>query len=146
MAVLKGGDKLERKLKEIADKLQGSGGVKVGFLEGGRYEDGTPIAAVAFWNEYGTAHIPPRPFFRTAIDNQSGAWAETLAGAVKHYDYDTNQVMNAMGVKISEDIQQSIAGWQAPPNAESTVRKKGFDKPLIDTGVMQRAVDFEVTK
>lgn len=144
MATISGGDKLEAALKAIAEKLEGANGVRVGFLEGGRYEDGTSIAAVAFWNEYGTSRAPPRPFFRTAIDNQSSEWASILGRAAKHYNYDSAQVMAAMGTKMAEDIQQSIVGWQDPANAESTVKKKGFNKPLIDTGTMQRSVDFEV--
>lgn len=144
MATIKGGEKLTKALQDISDKLNANKGVRVGFLEGGTYPDGTSIPTVAFWNEFGTAKSPARPFFRTAIEAQSGAWAETLGRAAVHYDYDSGQIMNAMGVKMAEDIQQSIVGWTDPANAESTIAKKGFNKPLIDTGVMQRAVDFEV--
>jgi hypothetical protein len=49
-----------------------------------------------------------------------------------------------MGTVIKDQIVQSIVSTNSPPNAPSTVRRKGFDKPLIDTGVMQRSVDFVV--
>ena len=142
---LKGGDKLMQKLEQIA-KDMGGGSVRVGFLEGATYPDGTPVAAVAFWNEFGTATAPPRPFFRTTIENESPQWPAMMAGAAKHYDYDGDKVLMLMGEKIKEQIQGSINGWSTPPNAESTIQKKGFDKPLIDTANMRDSVDYEVNK
>lgn len=139
---LKGGDKLAKALSDIGGKMTGS--VRVGFLEGANYPDGTPVAAVAFWNEFGTLNIPPRPFFRTTIDEKSSAWGGRLAKAATHYDYDGGQVLELMGQTMAEDIQQSINGWTDPGNAQSTIDKKGFDKPLIDTGDMLRSVDYEV--
>jgi len=41
-------------------------------------------------------------------------------------------------------MQQSIAGWRYPGNAPSTIAKKGFDKPLVETAHMQNSVGFEV--
>lgn len=139
---LAGGDKLEKALAEIAGKMSGS--VKVGFLGGATYPDGTSVAQVAFWNEYGTARIPARPFFRTMISNESPGWAVLIGKAAKNYDYDGSTVLQFMGVKIAEQLQQSIVGWQTPPNSPVTVAIKGFNKPLIDTGQMQNSVDFEV--
>ena len=90
-----GGKKLDKFLREA-----GKGGVssvKVGFFSTAKYQDGTPVAAVAAWNEFGTQPytinaksgkklaftgsdgetvfadsvqhpgIPERPFFRRAI-------------------------------------------------------------------------------
>lgn len=143
MATLKGGKKLEEALAKISAKMSGS--LRVGFLEGATYpETGIPVAQVAFWNEYGTTNAPSRPFFRRMIEEKSSGWAVSLARAAEHYDYDGAKVLQVMGIKISEDLQQSIVGWQDPPNAESTQRIKGFNKPLIHTGHMQNSVDFEV--
>jgi len=141
---LKGGDKLQQALSDIADKM--SGAAKAGFLENATYPDGTPVAAVAFWNEFGTTTIPPRPFFRTVIAEKSGEWADRLGKTAVHFEYDADKVLNLMGQTIVEDIQQSIVGWTDPENAASTVAKKGFNKPLIDTGTMQNSVDYEVEK
>lgn len=140
---LKGGDKLTQALADIAKKMSG-GSVSVGFLENATYPDGTPVAAVAFWNEFGTGTIPPRPFFRTTISEKSGEWADKLGRAAKQYDYDTEKVLNFMGGQIQEDIQSSITGWTTPGNAASTIRQKGFDAPLRDTNHMHDSVDYEV--
>ncbi len=142
MAVLAGGEKLAKVLAGIAEQMEGS--VSVGFLAGATYPDGTPVAQVAFWNEYGTTKIPPRPFFRTMIANESPGWGVMMAKATKHFEYSGDEVLKFMGLKISEQLQQSIVGWQTPPNAPYTIAKKGFNKPLIDSGHLQNSVDFEV--
>lgn len=142
---LKGGDKLQKALADIAENL-GSGSVSVGFLAGATYPDGTPVPAVAFWNEYGTSRSPARPFFRTTIAEKNGEWAKKLGKSVVHYDYDTEKILSFMGQTIQQDVQASINGWQDPPNAASTVAKKGFNSPLRDTMQMMRSVDYVVEK
>ena len=41
--------------------------IEVGFINTDVYDDGTRVADVAMWNEFGTADAPQRPFFRSAI-------------------------------------------------------------------------------
>lgn len=146
MASVSGGKKISTVLADIGNKMRGS--VNVGFLAGATYpEDGTPVAQVAFWNEFGTATgTPARPFFRTMVQNESPGWGLLIARAAKHYNYNASTVLQFMGVKISEQLQQSIVGWDTPPNAESTAAEKGFNNPLIRTGHMQNSVDFEVNE
>ena len=59
----RGGKKLQRLLREAGKG--GVSGVKGGFFSTAKYDDkrGTPVAAVAAWNEFGTETIPERPFF-----------------------------------------------------------------------------------
>lgn len=142
---LKGGEALEKALAKIADGLESGGSLKVGILEGATYPDGMPVAQVGFWNEFGTVNAPPRPFFRTAIENNNSEWASVLARAVVYYDYNAKQALGALGVKMAEDVTQSIVGWQSPENAPYTVKKKGFNKPLIETGDLSRSIDSEVS-
>lgn len=141
---ISGGDKLVAALEKIAKDF-GGGSVKVGFLEGATYPDGTNVASVAFFNEYGTTKIPPRPFFRSMIEEKSVEWPDLMARAAKHFDYDGQKVLEAVGQVVAEELQQSIVGWQEPPNAPYTVAQKGFNKPLIHTGHMQNSIDFEVS-
>ena len=37
------------------------------FFSDAKYDDGKPVAEVAAYQEYGTAAIPERPFFRQSI-------------------------------------------------------------------------------
>lgn len=135
-------DSLKYKLETIAEKMEGS--VRVGFMEGATYPDGTPVAAVAYWNEYGGSDRPPRPFFRKMIAAESPAWADKMAALAKSKKYDGPAVLAMMGEDIKGALQQSINDFTDPPLAGSTVAAKGFAKPLIDTGHMLNSVAYEV--
>lgn len=145
MAALSGGDALQKKLAEIAKKM-GGGEVSVGFMEGATYPDGTPVAAVAFWNEFGVPanNQPPRPFFRGMIAEESEGWAGKMGALAKVTDYDGQKVLAMMGEDIKGALQQSINDLVSPPLAQRTIDAKGFDKPLIDTGHMLNSVAYEV--
>lgn len=119
---LKGGDKLAKILADIGGNKGGF--VKVGFLENATYSDGTSVAQVAFWNEFGHGGrfpAPPRPFFRNMISEKSGGWAKRLAGALKHYDYDAEKALGAMGEVIKGDLQESIINTNAPALSKTTL-------------------------
>jgi len=56
MATMTGGEKLQAYLQQIAGKLASAGtnpNVRVGFLEGATYPDGTPVPLIAAQNEFG---------------------------------------------------------------------------------------------
>ncbi len=139
MAEIKGGSKLQARLAEIAQNAKNAATVSVGFLEGSRYSDGTSVPMVAAVQEYGSTRagrshkviIPPRPFFRTAIKEESPHWPDDVAALLKAHDYDAKATLTDMGEEISAEIKVSINEWQVPPNAPATVAKKGFNKPLI---------------
>lgn len=144
---LKGSDKVMKALEDIARKM-GGGGVSVGFMEGATYPDGTPVAAVAFWNEYGnpSQNRPPRPFFREMIAAESPSWPEKMAKLAKATDFDGKKVLGMMGEDVKGALQQSITSFETPPLAPSTIEKKGNGKPLIDTGHMLQSITYEVNK
>lgn len=143
---LKGGEALTRRLKEMADRLGQGGSLRVGFLEGATYPDGTPVALVAAANEFGRPdqNQPPRPFFRQMIAEKQGAWPKSLGAVAKASDYDIDQTLGRMGEGIKGQLQASIQKLDNPPLAPSTVAAKGFEKPLIDTGHMMNSVDYEI--
>lgn len=143
--VLTGSDGVMKALKEIAQRM-GGGEVSVGFMAGATYPDGTPVAAVAFWNEFGGPGRPPRPFFRQMIAKESPTWAPKMVKLAKATDYDGNKVLALMGEDIKGALQQSINKFRSPPLAPSTIEAKGFAKPLIDTSHMLNSVTYEVDK
>lgn len=141
---LTGGTKLARALEAKTQHLQKGPYIKVGFLEDATYPNGLRVAQAAFWNEFGTKRAPPRPFFRTTIAQKSGEWGTILSKALVYYKMDSALALAALGTVMQSDIRESIVKWTDPPNAASTIARKGFNKPLIDTGVMQRKVDYRV--
>ena len=142
MATLSGDDKLMAHLNEMVQKLD-AGTLSVGFMSGAKYPDGTPVAQVAFYNEFGTKDIPTRPFFRKMIADESGTWGPKLAKLLAK-DFEGEKALNSLGMDISGALEESIVGWTTPANAPSTIAKKGFDKPLIDTGHMKSSITHKV--
>ena len=117
--------------------------VRVGVLENATYPDGTPVAMVAFWNEYGTRTSPVRAFFRTTVSEQKKNWVLSVQNLMKIHN-DPKRVMGLIGVHMQEQIVQSINTWSDPPNSAYTIAKKGSSKPLIETGVLMRSIKSEV--
>ena len=146
MVNFSGGEKLEARLKELAQKAKGSALVEVGFQANATYPDGTGVARVAAFNEFGVPehNQPPRPFFRGMIAKESGHWGDDVAAALQHTDYDTSQSLDIVGQSIAGELRQSITDLLAPPLAPSTIKRKGFDKPLVDTGHMLNSVTSTV--
>ena len=117
--------------------------VRVGVLENATYPDGTPVAMVAFWNEYGTRTSPVRAFFRTTVSEQKKNWVLSVQNLMKVHN-DPKRVMGLIGIHMQEQIVQSINTWSDPPNSAYTIAKKGFDKPLVERGIMMRSIKSEV--
>lgn len=160
---LTGGEILQALLKEMSEKLGPARHVRVGFLEGsncGKHNDQS-APMIAYFLEHGTVmqskstegeallapgntHIPPRPFFSTMIARKSPTWGKLCMAMLKQAKYNQTVALHGVGLKIAEQLQQSIQDWTDPRNADATIAAKGFDKPLEDSKNMKRAVSFEV--
>jgi len=149
-ANIEGGSALERHLREIEKRLGRGAHVRVGFLESATYpagegeNAGLHVATVAAWNEWGTVTAPERPFFRDMIEKRSPRWGVTLGNILRKNDYDAERSLALMGEVVKGQLVKSITDWSTPQNAPRTVAKKGFNKPLIDSTVMLRSVDYQV--
>ena len=137
---------LDAALGKIAEKLKRGGTVRVGFLEGATYPDGTSVALIAAINEFGAPSRgqPPRPFFRNMIAAKSGEWPAAIAGLLVKNDYDVDLTLVQTGAVIAGQLRQSIVDLVDPPLKQSTIDRKGFSKPLIDTEVMLNSIEYEV--
>lgn len=153
-----------RKKKVNPDNLR-EGVVRVGFFEGVRYDDGTPVAKVARWNEFGTnvEHgIPERPFMRPAVFEHKEALTEKLRSAYKQAFKDrqnTMLVLNKFGEYVVNLIQTQIESTHTPANSPITIHggwlgfkggrsvyvegKQGKTHPLEDTMFMHDSVDYK---
>lgn len=140
---LKGGEKFMARVNGW--KLT-AGSLRVGFLEGSTYPDGTSIPLVAAINEFGAPSRgqPPRPFFRIAIAKNRDKWGKAGALILKSTNGDVPKTLALLGEGIKGDVIQSINDLTSPPLAQSTIDRKGFDKPLIDDAIMINSVGVEV--
>lgn len=138
------GKKLEKMMKDLAE-LQ----VRIGFQKGEATEDdGTDICDIAAWNELGTEHSPSRPFLRKSVDENVEAINKFLQSQKKELlkGVPAEDVLKKIGIFQKDLIQEKITEGDFAPNAESTIKKKGSSKPLIDTGRMRQSVNFVIKK
>lgn len=137
------------KLEEALEKYMSGTAVtlRAGILEEAKYPDGTQVAQVGYIQEFGAAEakIPPRPFFRAVINEGKQTWPSILAAGVEHYQGDVKSALALLGEQIVGELSQSVRDWSSPPNAPATIARKGFNKPLIDTGQMANSFSYEVT-
>lgn len=137
------GRKFQKMLKELAD-LQ----VRVGFQQGEASQDGVDMCDIAAWNELGTEHSPSRPFLRKSVDEN----VDKINGFLQSKKSDlvrgksAEQVLKEIGIFQKDLIQEKITEGSFTPNAPATIKKKGSDKPLIDTGRMRQSVNYVIKK
>ena len=122
--------------------------VRVGFQGDEKYEDGTSIAEVAAINELGSSDIPERPFMRQSFENHESELqaACDAANRLVSSGGSADQALQQIGVVAKGLVQEEIVNGGFAPNAESTIRKKGSEQPLIDTGTMRQSVNFVVKR
>lgn len=132
--------------------------VDVGVFQEGsaKYSDGTTVAQVALWQEFGTyksdgsPHIPPRPFIRLYFDGESGHVFELARAAMMQVvlgSFTKKRAMARLGMQMVAEIRLRIKsgyGGAYPPNAPVTIARKGSATPLVDTGQLWSAISYRV--
>lgn len=140
--LIKGGNGLKDFKKKLGVKAPK---VTAGFYQGALYDDGTPIAQVAFINEFGGDNIPPRPFMRRTLKENQKKWKKIVGEKIED-NFDIVASAKYVANIIKGDIQEMITELKTPPNAPSTIAKKKSSNPLIDTGTMRTAIQYKVEK
>ena len=113
-------------------------------------EDGNTadMAEIAMFNELGTSTSPPRPFLRMTVDENKdkiNQFVETQTKRIAE-GASAEQCMKQMGAFGVSLVQEKIGNGTFAPNAESTIKAKGSDKPLIDTGQLRQSVHYVIKK
>lgn len=149
MPVTKSGPGFER-LKAVLTGIDGVQ-VRVGWFEGTTEPNGTPTAYVAAIHEFGAprAGIPARPFMRPTIANNQAAWMQEFAAIARKSltgGLDPVQAMDQMGLRIAGEVKQSIQAVSSPPLKPQTVKRKGHNKPLVESGTMLKTVVHKTEK
>lgn len=119
--------------------------VHVGILDGATNSDGDLIAQYAAYNEYGTEQIPERPFLRMAADSSMQELGDVAARTMSR-TFDGRLTLEAIGNRLAYNVRKVIDSRVPPPNAMSTVLRKGFDHPLIETKALRGAIKYEVRR
>lgn len=135
------GKKFEKMLKDLG-RLE----VRIGIQQGESSDEGVDLVDIAMFNELGTVHIPSRPFLRDSVDANSdqintflqSMKQELVKGGSAEY------VLKKIGVFQKGLIQEEIVKGYFAPNSEATIRKKGSDTPLVDTGRMRQSINYVI--
>lgn len=108
------------------------------------------LAEVAAVNEYGSddGHIPERPAHRNCAEDNQAEIAKNTQNAISAVlsGAKAQAVMDRLGVWYTGKVKQAIADFDTPPNAPATIRAKGANNPLIDTGRTRNSVTHVVRK
>ena len=107
----------------------------------------TTLYDVAAANEFGTSRIDERSFLRATLDINRAkvvAFCKKQAALVVRGDITNDVALEKIGLFVQGLIQERIATGIPPKNADSTIRAKGSNKPLIDSGQLRGSISYEV--
>jgi hypothetical protein len=133
-------------MAQILKRLQDSS-ITVGVhSDTGTYDGGQTVVDVAAWNEFGTETIPERSFLRSTIGNNRAkykgefqkAYLEAIRGGMN-----LRASAGFIGNVARDDIKKTINDMKDPPNAASTIARKGFDDPLIETRKLWASIKWK---
>jgi len=164
MVSIKGGDKLQSALNELLKNATNAASVDVGFMGNATEPDGTSTALVAALNNYGGDVVrygpvnpvtkkrlrmtvgkrPPRPFFDLAVQKNKRNWPINLGTALKKTKMNAATSLGLLGLEVKEEVQDEIRELTSPPLTPATIKRKGFEKPLIDSSTMLKSVTLKV--
>ena len=141
-------------LNRLLRQYEGSDVLAVGFPVGSQgasaqYPDGTSLLMVAAVNNFGSlnGHVPRRPYMERGAEKTHEKTApilQRLIAKVNALEMTKTEALKILGPVAVGQHQAAIVELQDPPNAESTIERKGSSNPLIDTGLMRQSVTFTV--
>ena len=112
--------------------------------------DGKSIAEYAAVNEYGKGKVPERSFMRSTFDEQEKNAFKVIGNALRinmlKGGFSIRKATGKGGAFMRTEIVKKIktaSSW-ATPNAPSTIRRKGKNQPLIDKGILWKAILWKI--
>ena len=106
--------------------------------------DGQPIANYASANEFGTDTVPQRSFLRSTVAEHVARLRQNLVNASKaaiDLKGRRGRVAEKAAQELAKAIKDKIRDLDSPPNAQSTIDRKGSNNPLIETGAMRDSIE-----
>lgn len=88
-------------------------------------------------------NIPARPWLEPGVASGTDEILKTIQDGVEQ-GRDMDAILETVGVVAAGAVRVYMTELKTPPNAPSTIRKKGSANPLIDTGAMRQSVTHQV--
>lgn len=156
-------------LDKLISNLRKMNGMKLewGFFEGSKHPNPRgidEISEIAKMVERGHSNgglfegttTPPRPFFATAVADRENkrqirALIKKLQRKVLQGKMTPEEKMNQIGKLVTSQLRDSILNFSGAPLKQSTLdlrewRGNTSIDPLIESGAMLQAVDYQVTE
>ncbi len=122
----------------------------IGIHKGAKSGDGEELVDRAVTNEFGFPEkkIPERSFMRKWFEKNL---AKTKRLSKKNLvkvilgNFTAELAVEGLGLYAKKGIKKTITDLKRPPNAPYTIKKKGFDDPLIETKDMLNGIENRET-
>lgn len=141
--------------------------VEIGIFADASRDGAVPMLVIAAANEFGAkipkrqarfedlddenpekwVTIPERSYLRAWFDENVDvlqATMERLIGQVVEGKISGRAALETIGGYVATHIQAYMVDLKTPPNAPSTIARKGSSNPLIDTGQLKDAITWRV--
>ncbi len=141
--------------------------VHIGIFADAERNDNVPMLVIAAANEFGAKIpkrqarfedlddenpekwiiIPERSYLRAWFDENVDvlqATMERLIGQVVEGKISGRAALETIGGYVVTHVQAYMVDLKTPPNAPSTIRRKGSSNPLIDTGQLKDSITWKV--
>ena len=89
-------------------------------------------------------NIPARPWLEPGIQSATQDIIDVIAEGVAA-GKSSESLLNPVGAIAAGKVQEFMTELKDPPNARSTIRAKGSDNPLIDSGALRASVTFKIS-
>ena len=126
---------------------------KVGWFESAKYPNGTPVAQVAYWQEF-SIRDGLRSFMRTTRAEKGNEWSANIkkgAKAIASGGETMFSVMEKVGLGVAGDIRKKISEIDSPALEQATIDARlrkmadgvtigNLTKPLVETANMMNTL------
>ncbi len=89
-------------------------------------------------------NIPARPWLSPGVASGNAHYVKIIERELANGG-SADSALEKVGVVAVGKVQKYMTDLKSPPNAPSTIKKKGSSNPLIDSGAMRQSVTFNVS-
>lgn len=147
----------EKGFEELALKLARASGTKVrvgvlGANASQKHPDSNiTVGEIFMVNEFGSddGHVPERSSLRSTFEKDRPLMKQALSQATHDIVFRKDTVdgaLNHVGNVAVAAVRRTINEQVPPPNAPATVEDKGFNHPLINSGLMKNSVTHQLVR
>lgn len=89
--------------------------------------------------------IPARPWLDVGVKSATKELIETVREGIED-GMDSKRIMSRVGETAARAAEDYMIKLKTPPNAPSTIKRKGSDNPLVDSGNLHQSITSSVVR